>query len=80
MKTKAKSAAKPQANIGIIGGSGLYSMQGLSDSKEVRVKTPFGDPSDAIVTGSQNALTQQIPVFKDFLGKASGLVKSLLAG
>ena len=52
MKTKAKGAAKrPQASIGIIGGSGLYSMKGLSDSREVRVKTPFGDPSEAIVTG-----------------------------
>jgi len=38
--------------IGIIGGSGLYQMQGLSDSREVRVKTPFGDPSDAIVIGT----------------------------
>jgi 5'-methylthioadenosine phosphorylase len=52
LKTKAKGAAKmPQASIGIIGGSGLYSMKGLSDSREVRVKTPFGDPSEAIVTG-----------------------------
>jgi 5'-methylthioadenosine phosphorylase len=39
------------ATIGIIGGSGLYSMGGLTDSREVRVKTPFGDPSDAIVLG-----------------------------
>ena len=52
MKTKPKPAAKKsQASIGIIGGSGLYSMKGLSDTKEVRVKTPFGDPSEAIVTG-----------------------------
>jgi 5'-methylthioadenosine phosphorylase len=40
------------ATIGIIGGSGLYSMSGLTDSREVRVKTPFGDPSDAIVLGT----------------------------
>jgi 5'-methylthioadenosine phosphorylase len=39
------------ATIGIIGGSGLYSMSGLTDAREVRVKTPFGDPSDAIVLG-----------------------------
>src|ERR1041385_7631957 len=38
--------------IGIIGGSGLYSMSGLSDVREVRVKTPFGDPSDVIVVGT----------------------------
>ena len=45
-----KSAAK--ATIGIIGGSGLYSMSGLSNVREVRMKTPFGDPSDALVLGT----------------------------
>src|SRR6201982_3130431 len=40
-----------QAEIGIIGGSGLYSMPGLSKVKEVRLKTPFGAPSDAYVCG-----------------------------
>lgn len=53
MKTaKSKTAAKTrQASIGIIGGSGLYAMKGFSNTKEIRVKTPFGDPSEAIVTG-----------------------------
>jgi len=51
-KKPAKSAAKSQASIGIIGGSGLYSMPGLTDTRELRVKTPFGDPSDAIVLGT----------------------------
>jgi 5'-methylthioadenosine phosphorylase len=37
--------------VGIIGGSGLYAMDGLEDVAEVRVSTPFGDPSDALVTG-----------------------------
>ena len=41
----------PQAEIGIIGGSGLYSMPGLGRVKEVRVKTPFGAPSDGYVCG-----------------------------
>src|ERR1700686_1148794 len=41
----------PQAEIGIIGGSGLYSMPGLSKVREVRVKTPFGATSDAYVCG-----------------------------
>ena len=41
-----------QARIGIIGGTGLYQMEGLSEIKEVRVKTPFGDPSDAIILGN----------------------------
>ena len=40
-----------QAEIGIIGGSGLYAMPGLSKVKEVRLKTPFGAPSDAYVCG-----------------------------
>ena len=42
----------PQAEIGIIGGSGLYSMPGLSDMREVKQETPFGDPSDAYVLGT----------------------------
>ena len=41
-----------QAEIGIIGGSGLYSMPGLTGVREVRVETPFGDPSDAYVLGT----------------------------
>ena len=49
-KTKGNGSA-PIA-IGIIGGSGLYSMAGLSGTRELRIKTPFGDPSDAIVTGT----------------------------
>ena len=40
-----------QAEIGIIGGSGLYSMPGLTKIHEERVSTPFGDPSDAFVLG-----------------------------
>src|SRR5436853_3375356 len=46
----AKSAAR--AAIGIIGGSGLYSMAGLTNTREIRVKTPFGDPSETIVLGT----------------------------
>jgi 5'-methylthioadenosine phosphorylase len=49
-KKRAANASHP--TIGIIGGSGLYSMKGLTDSKEIKVKTPFGDPSEAIVTGT----------------------------
>ena len=40
-----------RATIGVIGGSGLYQMDGLSDVQEVRVETPFGVPSDAITVG-----------------------------
>jgi 5'-methylthioadenosine phosphorylase len=51
-KGKSKSAkSAAQATIGIIGGSGLYAMNGLTETREIRVKTPFGDPSEAIVLG-----------------------------
>lgn len=39
------------ANIGIIGGSGLYDLEGLTDREEIAVTTPFGDPSDKIISG-----------------------------
>ncbi len=51
--TKSKAGSKQEAiKTAIIGGSGLYHMAGLTDTREVRVKTPFGDPSDAIVIGT----------------------------
>ena len=37
--------------MGVIGGSGLYEMEGLEEIRWVRVRTPFGDPSDAYCTG-----------------------------
>ena len=37
--------------IGIIGGSGLYQMEGVENPTEQRVATPFGDPSDAVIGG-----------------------------
>lgn len=41
-----------QAKIGVIGGSGLYAMDGLTDVHEMRVETPFGAPSDSISIGT----------------------------
>ena len=41
----------PEAKIGIIGGSGLYQMDSLVNIEEVRLETPFGDPSDNYVVG-----------------------------
>ena len=41
-----------QAEIGIIGGSGLYSMPGFGDIHELSLETPFGKPSDAYVLGT----------------------------
>lgn len=37
--------------IGVIGGSGLYDLEGLRDVEEIAVETPFGDPSDVYVRG-----------------------------
>ena len=41
-----------RVEIGIIGGSGLYSMPGLTGIEEVKVTTPFGDPSDSYIVGT----------------------------
>jgi 5'-methylthioadenosine phosphorylase len=51
VKGEKSKRANTQAEIGIIGGSGLYSMNGLTKTREVQMKTPFGAPSDAIVLG-----------------------------
>jgi 5'-methylthioadenosine phosphorylase len=52
MKARQKSEKhRDFVRTGIIGGSGLYAMEGLADTREVRVKTPFGKPSDAFVIG-----------------------------
>lgn len=40
-----------QMTIGVIGGSGLYEIEGLTDIEEVRLETPFGPPSDLYITG-----------------------------
>ncbi|WP_457678042.1 S-methyl-5'-thioadenosine phosphorylase [Thermovibrio sp.] len=37
--------------IGVIGGSGLYQIEGLTEVKEIRLETPFGKPSDAYIYG-----------------------------
>ncbi len=44
--------AKPHADIAVIGGSGLYEMEGLEHVREMRVSTPFGRPSDAVILGT----------------------------
>lgn len=41
-----------QASVGVIGGSGLYDIEGLEDIEELDVSTPFGKPSDTIVVGT----------------------------
>lgn len=41
-----------KVKIGIIGGSGLYDMPGLTERKEVAIETPFGNPSDSFIIGT----------------------------
>ncbi len=45
------TAALPQAQVGVIGGSGFYELAGFTDRQEVAVETPFGSPSDALTVG-----------------------------
>jgi len=45
-----------ECTIGVIGGSGLYEMEGLTDVRTVAVDTPFGTPSDDYVTGVHNGV------------------------
>jgi 5'-methylthioadenosine phosphorylase len=40
------------AKIGVIGGTGLYQIEGMTEVEEVNVKTPFGEPSDSIIVGN----------------------------
>lgn len=46
-----------QPVIGVIGGSGLYEIEGLTQIEEVRLLTPFGEPSDAYITGQLGGST-----------------------
>ena len=47
----------PRASIGVIGGSGLYRMEQMTEVEEVNVHTPFGDPSDAITVGNVSGVS-----------------------
>ena len=42
---------QPSARVGVIGGSGLYAIEGLTDREELQISTPFGSPSDAVIVG-----------------------------
>ena len=46
----------PEAKVAFIGGSGLYNMDELPDRDEIKISTPFGPPSDRIVTGTLNGV------------------------
>lgn len=45
-----------EAALGVIGGSGLYDMEGLEQVERIKLATPFGDPSDEFVTGVLNGV------------------------
>lgn len=60
-----------QIRIGVIGGSGLYRMDGLSDAREVRLETPFGAPSDALMVGRLGGVDV---VFLARHGRSHGLI------
>ncbi|MEC8172415.1 MAG: S-methyl-5'-thioadenosine phosphorylase, partial [Pseudomonadota bacterium] len=45
-----------KVKLGIVGGSGIYEIDGVQDRKWVYVDTPFGAPSDEIFTGSLNGI------------------------
>lgn len=42
----------PEAEVGIIGGTGLYEMEGMTEVEELKLTTPFGEPSDAVILGN----------------------------
>lgn len=47
-----KNISNVKASIGVIGGTGVYEMEGISKLREIRVKTPFGSPSDSVMVGT----------------------------
>ncbi len=59
--------------IGVIGGSGLYEMEGLEQIRSERLQTPFGDPSDEFITGVMNGVRM---VFLPRHGKGHRLLPS----
>ncbi|MFO0707045.1 MAG: S-methyl-5'-thioadenosine phosphorylase [Nitrospira sp.] len=46
-----------RASLGVIGGSGLYEIDGLKNVREVKLKTPFGSPSDAVRVGTLDGVS-----------------------
>ena len=46
-----KTYENAKAKIGVIGGTGLYDIEGLTEVEEVNIDTPFGRPSDSIIVG-----------------------------
>ena len=57
--------------VGVLGGSGLYEMEGLTDVRRVKVSTPFGEPSDRYIIGSLGGVE---PVFLPRHGVGADMV------
>ena len=57
------------AKIGIIGGSGLYDMEGLKNVEELEIDTPFGKPSDKYIKriSSYLGLVKEKEKFDDYI-------------
>ncbi|MFW6123790.1 MAG: S-methyl-5'-thioadenosine phosphorylase [Acidobacteriota bacterium] len=49
--TDTENKNSPSADIGILGGTGLYDMEGIENLRSLELETPFGKPSDTYVTG-----------------------------
>jgi 5'-methylthioadenosine phosphorylase len=47
-----KSPSYPEIEIGILGGTGLYDIDGIQNLREVKLETPFGNPSDVYTVGT----------------------------
>ena len=51
-ETKLATSDLAKARIGVIGGSGLYNIKGITNIKELEINTPFGKPSDKLLIGN----------------------------
>jgi 5'-methylthioadenosine phosphorylase len=51
-KLRKQQSKVPQAEIGILGGTGLYEIEGIENLEEIKLKTPWGVPSDAYIVGT----------------------------
>lgn len=56
-KSKPKLKQAPRAEVGILGGTGLYEIEGIEDVREVKLNTPFGSPSEAYIVGRLSGKT-----------------------
>jgi 5'-methylthioadenosine phosphorylase len=50
-----RKADDARASVGILGGTGLYDIDGIKDTRDVRVPTPFGTPSAPLSSGRSAA-------------------------